>query len=131
MEKPFLMEIDSDIDIILEESRNSYIALRKIKWRPEWEPKLDIRKWFIDSTGREVVGKGVSFSTEKGPEKLLESLINLNIGKTDQILRTLSSREDFLDAFSKVFQVDDDGYIHIQQSETSNELVFDPKDVLL
>lgn len=76
----------------------SFIALRKVRWNPASDFKLDIRKYFMKSNGDEVASKGVSFITEDGPENLIKGLLGLGFCSTRSALDVLSKRNDYLDA---------------------------------
>lgn len=99
----FHVEIDPTIDEIFDEGvGNSFLALRKLRWNENSPFKIDIRKWFTNSEGEEVAGKGVSFITEEGPGELIKALIKHDFGDTKEILEQLSQRDDFTDSLSKL-----------------------------
>ena len=60
----FNLEIDPSINEIVDESGNTFIALRRLRWNSNSPFKLDLRKWFVSSTGEETAGKGLSFIIE-------------------------------------------------------------------
>ena len=62
MPREFNLELDPSVDKIFDETPgNSFLAVRKLRWNQNSEFKLDIRKWFTNSNGEELAGKGVSF----------------------------------------------------------------------
>ena len=62
MPREFNLELDPSVDKIFDETPgNSFLAVRKLRWNQNSEFKLDIRKWFTNSNGEEIAGKGVSF----------------------------------------------------------------------
>lgn len=107
----FKYEINEDFDYTIDEKGNSYIALRKIKWNGSDSEKLDLRKYFVNSDGDEVMGKGVSFITEDGPHCLVETLIEQGYGDTKKILELTSKREDFVEAI-EILKDDDNEVIN-------------------
>ena len=48
-------EIVDNFDYIISERGNTYISLRKVKWTPTSEPKLDLRKYVTKSDGNEQI----------------------------------------------------------------------------
>lgn len=137
--KPFNLEIDDSINEIVDEgSGNSYIALRKLRWNDDAPFKLDIRRWFVNSDGEEIAGKGVSFITEEGPHNLAEILTRNEFGRTDVILDNIKERADFLYEAKRV--LDELGSEHgqliaIQPSNPFNNdsegTFYDPKEMLI
>ena len=91
------LEIDDEINDVFDEApgSNSFLALRKLRWNEAASFKLDIRKWYVNSEGEEVAGKGVSFVTEQGPDNLIKALLSHGYGDTESIISTLSTRDDF------------------------------------
>ena len=89
-----------DLDAIFDEKGSQFLALRKIQWVKEGnEPdeskaKLEIRKYRVTDEG-EVPLKGVAFLTEDGPHELTHTLIREGFGKTKDIIKTISDRDDF------------------------------------
>jgi hypothetical protein len=92
-------EYDKDsINEVVDEAPGSdnYIAIRRIRWKPEAEFKLDIRKYFVKPDGSEFPGKGVSFMTEDGPHMLTECLVANGFGNTEKVVDAVSARDDFV-----------------------------------
>lgn len=122
----FNVEIDPSMDEIFDEGvGNSFLALRRLRWNENSPFKIDIRKWFTNSDGEEIAGKGVSFITEEGPGELIKALIKHNFGDTKEILEQLSQREDFNDSLSKL-GVD----TRIIGTASSDDLYYDPKELI-
>ena len=82
-------------DFTVDEGSNTFIALRKVKWSENGSPRLDLRKYMIDSNGNEVIQKGVGFITEEGPHELARVLVEQGYGHTDELLKSLVNRDDF------------------------------------
>lgn len=119
----FEYEIHDDFDHVFDEKGNTFLALRKITWGGKGEPKLDLRKWYINSNGEETVGKGVSFITEEGPHELTKILVEQGFGHTNEVLQGIYHREDFEECLENLrngveIEVDMDEY-------------YDPQDLLL
>lgn len=91
----FEYKIDEDFDHVFDEKGNTFLALRKVQWGGKGDFKLDIRKWYTNSDGEEVVGKGVSFLTEDGPHELVKTLVDNGYGKTNEVLQGIYHRDDF------------------------------------
>lgn len=91
-------------DQTVDEKGNAVLALRKIQWGidqdDEEDPekvKLELRKWYINASG-ETPGKGVTFLTEEGPHDLTQTLVDSGYGHTEDVLKSLMKREDFVDS---------------------------------
>ena len=123
----FEYEIHDDFDKIVDEKGNSFIALRKLTWGGKGEPKLDLRKWYINSNGEETVGKGVSFLTEDGPHELAKVLVDNGYGHTNEILSGIYHREDFEECLENLRN----GIDIINNSIGDDEDYYDPKEFLL
>lgn len=95
------------IDEIFDEKGSKILAMRRIQWGKEgFEPdpskaKLELRKWIVTEEG-EMANKGFAFLTEEGPHNLAEMLVRHNYGKTKNILKSLSKREDFKTAIETI-----------------------------
>ena len=128
----FNLEIDESINEIFDEnSGNSLLALRRLRWNPNSEYKLDLRKWYTTSEGEEIPGKGFSFITDDGPNELVKVLVKHNFGNTEDILEQLSEREDFTPSLNKLIrrkriQVAD--YID-EDNASNNQEFYDPKEL--
>ena len=128
----FNLQIDESINEVFDEASgsNSFLALRKLRWNENSQYKLDIRKWYTDSNGEEIAGKGVSFMTEDGPNNLINALMKHGYGETRGILESISNRPDFL---SNVKRVINNMNVTLDEVETTEEeidaLYFDPKNM--
>lgn len=122
----FQVEIDPTMDEIFDEGvGNSFLALRKLRWNPESPYKIDIRKWFTNSDGEEIAGKGVSFITEEGPGELVKALIKHDFGDTREILEQLSEREDFTESLESL------GVDTSIVGTVSKDDYYDPKELIV
>ena len=96
----FEYTVNPELDRIVEEKGNTYISFRKITWGPEIDEekeKLDIRKYYTNADGEEVVGKGVSFLTDEGPHELTKILLEEGYGHSDDIAEAIKNRDDYND----------------------------------
>ena len=101
----FNLEIDESVNEIFDENvGNSFLAMRRLRWSPTTEFKLDLRKWYTNSEGEEIAGKGFSFITEEGPNELAKVLIKHGYGNTEDVMDQLSIRDDFIPSVNKVLQ---------------------------
>lgn len=99
--REFNLEIDPSLDVVFDEgSGNSFLAMRKLRWDENSSFKIDLRKWFTNSDGEEIAGKGFSFITEDGPNNLVNCLIDNGFGDTRDIIEKVSTRDDFVDALA-------------------------------
>lgn len=135
MARELKLELDPSINEIIDEaSGNSFIALRKLRWSENSSFRLDIRKWFTNSEGDEIAGKGVSFITEEGPENLIEALLKHGYGDTRKTLNGIKDREDFLVSVKEILIENDMDInsidISLNQLDGS-ESYYDPKDIIL
>lgn len=134
MAKEFNLEIDKTIDEIIDEiPGNSYIALRKLRWSEDAQFKLDIRKWYTNSQGEEIAGKGVSFMTDEGPGNLIKVLLAHGYGNTRETLDALSNREEFLPCVKKIMlekNVDFDS-IEVPSIDDVAAAFYDPRSSLM
>lgn len=130
----FNLEIDHSIDEVFDEGvGSSFLALRKIRWNENSPYKLDIRKWFTNSDGSEVAGKGVSFITENGPNGLVKALLKNNYGDTRDVLDSIKTRDDFLYNVKSVLDEmgENSDLIAVKPSgEDSETTFFDPKELI-
>lgn len=90
---------------IIEEKGSSFIRLAQMAWGvsddEECDPekiRVDIRKYHTNSDGKEIMGKGVSFMTQDGPNELVHCLLEEGYGETEKSLKILKKRKDFKDA---------------------------------
>lgn len=133
----FNMEIVDGFDFIIEEKGNSYIALRKLKWNEKSAPRLDIRKYMIDSDGNEVIGKGIGFLSDTGPHELVKVMVENGYGKTIQVLEGIKERDDFMPSLSKVLSNSQMGELSEANpdldfaDEEEEQEYFDPRKLVL
>ena len=133
MAKEFKLELDPSIDEVIDEiPGSSFIALRKLRWSDTGAFKLDIRKWYTNSEGEEIAGKGVAFMTEEGPDNLIEALLKHNYGDTRKTLNGIKDREDFLPAVKEIIVekgIDIDS-VEIPTIDSLSEEFYDPKSII-
>lgn len=111
----FEYTVNPELDRIVEEKGNTYISFRKITWGPEIDEekeKLDIRKYYTNADGEEVVGKGVSFLTDEGPHELTKILLEEGYGHSDDIAEAIKNRDDYNDIVEAITNNDNkaEGY---------------------
>ena len=114
------------IDEIIEETKNATMMLREVAWNGR-DYHLELRKWII--SGEELKPlRGISFSTEDGPNNLVDVMTDLGFGHTDEILENISKREDFPTAVKKVLGK---GISEVVDEYDSVELeeVYDPRSI--
>ena len=133
MAREFNLEIDPSINVVFDEvPGSSFLALRKLRWNSNSSFRLDIRKWYTNSEGEEIAGKGVSFMTPEGPENLVQALLENGYCDTRKTLRGIKDREDFAVAVKEVIvenNIDLDSIdISIDQLESAS--YYDPKAIL-
>ena len=131
--KEFKLEIDNEVDEVIDEvPGSSFIALRKLRWSDSGPFKLDIRKWYTNSEGEEIAGKGVSFMTEEGPDNLIEALLKHGYGDTRKTLSGIKDREDFLPAVKEIITEKgvDFNSIEVPSLDSLGEDFYDPKSIL-
>ena len=131
--KELKLELDESINEVIDEVPGSaFIALRKLRWTPSAPFKLDIRKWYTNSEGEEIAGKGVAFMTEEGPDNLISALIHHGYGDTRKTLNQLKDRDDFIPAIAEIIKRDniDIDSVDISESISENEEYYDPKAII-
>lgn len=133
-------EISADINpnginVVFDEApgRNSFLALREVRWTPNGNYRLDLRKWFTDSVGNETPGKGVAFMTEQGPSNLIGALLTNGYGDTRQTLDSIKDRDDFLVSVKEVLHDNnmDINSVNIRKHESTSAEFYDPKSILV
>lgn len=134
MAKEFKLEIDPSIDEIIYETPggNSFIALRKLRWSESAPFRLDLRKWYTNSEGEEIAGKGISFANEEGPDNLIEALLKNNFGDTRKTINGIKDREDFLPAVKEVITSMGVDYnsIEVPSIDSLDAEYYDPKSII-
>lgn len=119
--------IFKDYNISFDEKGSTCGTVRKVQWVKEGsEPdeskaKIEIRKMYVNAEG-EKPGKGYTFSTPEGPGELVIGLIQGGFGDTKEILRSVRTRDDFLESAKTINEESDDS--------GSGEM-FDIRDLLL
>lgn len=116
-------------DICISEHGNTTLMFREVSWnnRP---PKLELRKWHIDSVS-EVPGKGLTFYSKEEVDCVVESLAKHNYGNTEKLLQGINEREDFEEALvhtigqKKVIQARNTEYEVEEEPE-----YYDPKNLV-
>lgn len=83
---------DCGMDEIIDETQNSYTAMRMVRWREGGEFKLDIRKYVMGSDGEEKPMKGIAL-TEDGAHTLSWALIKHGYGDARGIVNALYERD--------------------------------------
>ena len=122
--------IVDNFDHTFDEKGNAFLALRKLTWGDSDNVKLDIRKWYTNSSGEETLGKGVSFLTDEGPHELVKVLIENDYGKTDEIIKGIKDREDFKPALVKALGKNSGLLEEIDMDTTIDDDYYDPKEML-
>ena len=103
-----------DYNISFDEKGSTCGTVRLVQWvKGDEEPdinkaKVEIRKVYT-SGAEEKTGKGYVFSTEEGPGELVCGLIDKGFGNTKDILKSVRTREDFLEAAKTINDDEDDG----------------------
>ena len=117
---------EGSINRIIEERGNYFTAVRMVRWKPEADFKLDIRKYSSSEEGDTPL-KGISFMTEEGPTELITALLEEGYGSTNEVANSIfMHREDIVERISKLQSGEitvDDGDIH--------EEFYDAKDMVL
>lgn len=96
----FKYTIVDGFDKVFDEKGNNSLRLRQIQWGERDKVYLDMRKWISKDDGSEEIGKGVSFLTDNGPGELINTLIDSGYGNTQEIVKHLSYRDDFIPSIS-------------------------------
>ena len=133
MAKEFHLELDDSVNEIFDEaSGNSFLALRRLRWSENSDFRLDIRKWFTNSDGEEIAGKGVSFLTEEGPANLIEALLRNGYGDTLKTLNGIKDRDDFLVSVKQILNENniDINSVELPTIDSIDGDYYDPKSIL-
>ena len=80
----FEIKDQNPLENIFDNSNNSYLAIRNVSWNKQ-DPKLEIRRWYINKEDNETPSKGITFYTEEGPHQLTHLLLKLGYGDLDTI----------------------------------------------
>lgn len=126
----FSYTVDESCDEIFDERGNTVLAMRKVQWGSAKEPKLELRKWYVD-VEKETASKGFSFLTEEGPHNLIKVMLEKNYGHTEEVIEAIKDRDDFIPALNSVLKnkevLKDLGVA----SEIVEDNYYDPKECLL
>lgn len=120
----FSYTIHDNYDYIIEETGNTFIALRKLSWGSSENAKLDLRKYFNTDEG-ERVHKGISFSDE-GANELVKVLCETGYGDTEDVIHAIKDREDFMTSLSKEIGKDNIPETNMEIKESD---YFDPNSI--
>lgn len=93
-------EILDGFDFVVQETGNTYVALRKVRWSEVGEPRYDIRKYVTQSDGSEMLMKGCSLNND-GMKELTNILTREGFGDTCTIVENIKDRDDFALALAK------------------------------
>lgn len=113
-----------DFNINFDEKGNTCGTLRLAQWlKPDQEPddtkaKPELRKMYVTKEG-ERMGKGYTFSSIDAVHDLTQGLVTGGFGNTKNILRSISTRDDFLESVET-----------FDQEENSDGEMFDMRDIL-
>lgn len=80
---------------------NSYIGIRKIRWTPDADFKIDLRRYVTRVDGDEYPSKGISMDDDVA-DKVTEGMVDLGYGNTGNILNSLSNRDDFKEGLDNI-----------------------------
>lgn len=115
------------VNRIVEEKGNKFIRFAQIAWASQDEEvdpskiKYDLRRYYTNSDGVEVMGKGVTFLSDDGPTELTHVLVEEGFGNTTKILDSIKTRSDFPDAVNESFGT---------KLEEKDDGTFDLRDIL-
>lgn len=91
-----------DMDNIIEEGKNMFTAMRLVSWTETAQPKLDIRKYFVDAEGNEKASKGIAFDPNgDAPNALTLALIKEGYGDTEDVINGIKTRQNFMPSLVK------------------------------
>lgn len=83
---------ENPLENVFDNKDNSYLAIRTVSWNKS-NPKLEVRRWYIDDENNESPSKGITFSTEEGPHQLTHLLLKLGYGDDNVIDSIMKSRK--------------------------------------
>ena len=130
----FEYTIKDGFDNILEEKGNTYISCRRLCWCSQEEAqdkpgKIDIRKYYVNNEGTEVVGKGVSLSDE-GASELAKVLVSNNYGETKDIINGIKNINDFMTSLVHCLNTNELEEVNIDPTQYEKEDYYDPRESL-
>lgn len=115
-------EYDPDgVNRIIDERGNQAIVLRKVRWQPDKEFKLDLRKCIFDADGEKQY-KGISFLTDEGPNELVKVLLEEGYGDPDEIAKIIHTRRSDIKQAFEYFNDDEDSSVP--------EDLYDPREMV-
>lgn len=124
-----LYKMFEDYNILFDEKAGSYGTVRLAQWYKEGqEPnrdkaKYEIRKFNISKdSSEEIPGKGISISSKEAMNDLTNGLVDKGFGDTRNILKSISTRDDFK---STVQNIDTD------PDDNSDGELFDMRSLLM
>lgn len=83
---------ENPLENVFDNKDNSYLAIRTVSWNKQ-QPKLEIRRWYMDDENNESPSKGITFSTEEGPHQLTHLLLKLGYGDDNVIDSIMKNRK--------------------------------------
>ena len=119
-QKEITMEIEEGFDFIIEESGNSSLNLRRVKWNGR-DAKLDLRKW-VYQDGQERAYKGVTMSDE-GADELTGVLVEQGYGDTKRVVKAIIKRDEYDEVMKHLDDVEED-------CSDNSEDYYDPSELL-
>lgn len=113
-----------ELSEVLEEKNNTFKALRRVSFngRPE---QIDIRGWYVNGDGKEIMGKGVQLSDE-GANNLVTFMVREKYGETKEILNELKKREDFIPSLSDILSHKELEQVGVDISKVDPSEFYDP-----
>jgi len=113
-----------ELNEIVEEKGNTFKALRRISFneRPE---QLDIRGWYMNGDGKEIMGKGVQLSDE-GANNLTVFMVREKYGDTKEIITELKKREDFFPSLTSALSNEELEQVGVDISKVDSSEFYDP-----
>lgn len=119
----------NEINHIVEEKENSFIAIRKIKWSKDSDTyKLDIRKYRSSETG-DIPSKGVSFyNEEEATTEIINGLLQNGYGDSTEISKCIfTERPEIAENLIKL----QNGEMTIEELDTGAlDEFYDPREML-
>ena len=121
-------EVVDGVDFPFEEEGNQFNAFRKIRWGDNPTARLELRRWRVNPDGSEQAAKGMTFLTEEGPGELARILIASGHGNTQELLKEISSRDDFRKSLNSILGEDDEFFD--ESAGTCEDDYYDPNELL-
>lgn len=124
---------ENGINEIIDEKNNTVMMIREVAWGKNIEKEeyhLEIRKWYVN-TESEMPGKGFTFTTEKSPHNLVNTMVKLGFGETKKIIDGIKDRPDFEDSLAKSISKNKINEAKNKKVEIDSDDYFVPKNLLL